>query len=184
MLPLLLASLQEGEHAEGAGATGPFSVEIGLFVWTWIVFFALLFVVWKFAWPAIVKATEQRERNISRQLEEAEKMNTEARETLEEHRRLMAGAKDEASKLVADARLVAEKEREQLLARARDEHEQLLDRAKREIQAERERAVADLRREAVELSLAAAARLVERNLDDEANRKIVVDFLSSLERRN
>jgi F-type H+-transporting ATPase subunit b len=85
---------------------------------------------------------------------------------------------------VADARLVAEKEREQLLARARDEHEQLLDRAKREIQAERERAVADLRREAVELSLAAAARLVERNLDDEANRKIVVDFLSSLERRN
>lgn len=182
MLPFLMTLFQEGEHAEGP--SGPFSVEIGLFVWTWIVFFALLFVIWKFAWPAIVRTTEERERRISRQLEDAEKMNADAREALEEHRRLLRGAKDEASQLVADARSVGEKEREQLLAKGRQEHEQLLERAKREIEAERERAVAHLRREAVELSLAAASKLIERNLDDEANRKIVVDFLSSLERRN
>ncbi len=67
------------------------------------------------------------------------------------------------------------------MARAREEQEQLIDRAKREIEAERERAVAELRREAVDLSLAAASRLVEANLDDAANRRLVEDYLRSLE---
>jgi F-type H+-transporting ATPase subunit b len=168
--------LQEEEH----GPASPFEVEFGLFFWTWIVFIALFFTLKRFAWPAIVRATEQRENRISKQLEEAEKINREAQITLEEHRRLLDGAKGDAAALVNEAKIVAEKEREAILGKARQEQEQLLDRAKREIEAERDRAVAELRREAVDLSLAAASRLVDTNLDDEANRKLVVDFLSSL----
>ena len=69
-----------------------------------------------------------------------------------------------------------------MLAKAREEQQQVLERAKREIHAERDAAVADLRREAVDLSLAAASKLVEENLDDKANRKLVTEYLSSLER--
>lgn len=174
---LALAMLfQEEEH----GPASPFEVEFGLFFWTWIVFLALFFTLKRFAWPAIVRATEQRESRIAKQLEEAERLNGEAKAVLDEHRRLLDGAKGEAAALVNEAKIVAEKERETILEKARMEQEHLLDRAKREIEAERDRAVAQLRREAVDLSLAAASRLVDAKLDDESNRKLVVEYLDSL----
>jgi len=100
---------------------------------------------------------------------------------LEEHRRAVTAAKAEAHELVAKARAVAEKERETLLARAREEYEQLLARARKEIDAEKEKAILELRREAVDLSIAAASKLIEGNLDSEANRRLVLEYLASLE---
>ena len=176
----MLAFVQE---AEGHGPASPFEVNFGLIFWTWLVFIGLFLVLRKYAWPAIVNATEERERKIAHQLQEAERMNAESQAALEEHKQLLAGAKEEASSLINEAKTVAEKERQATLAKARDEHEQMLDRAKREIAAERDRAVTELRREAVDLSLAAASRLVEENLDDAANRKLVVDYLGSLEQQ-
>ncbi|MFQ6046834.1 MAG: F0F1 ATP synthase subunit B [Gemmatimonadales bacterium] len=176
-----LALLQE-EHAEG-GFSSPFEVNFGLFFWTWVVFAALLFVLWRFAWPAILRAAEERERTISRQLDEAEKMNTEAKAALEEHRKLLHGAKQEAQGLINEAKTVAAREREHLLERARADQQQMLDRAKREIDAERERAVTELRREAVDLSLAAAAKLIQKRLDSQDDRKIVEEYLNALERK-
>jgi len=173
----LVAAVQE-DHA--AGPASPFEVNFGLFFWTWVVFIALFFVLKKFAWPAILRATEERERRIKAQLAEAQRQNAEARAALEEHRKLLAGAKDEAHTMINEAKAVAQKEREALLARTRQEQEQMLERAKREIDVERDRAVAELRREAVDLSLAAASRLIEQRLDDDANRKLVTEFLSSL----
>jgi len=176
---LLLPFIQEAEHA-AEGPSGPFALEPGLILWTWLVFGVLLFLMWKFALPPIVRLTEERERKIKGELEQAERMQAEARTALEEHRKLLAGAKGEAHALITEAKTVAQKEREALLARARAEQEQMLDRAKREIDVERERAVAELRREAVDLSLAAASKLVEQRLDDEANRRLVTEFLRSL----
>lgn len=178
MIPMLLGLLQEGEHL---GPSSPFEVEFGLIFWTWLVFIGLFLVLRKYAWPAILSATEERERKIARQLEEAEKLNAEAMAALEEHKRLLAGAKEDAAALVNEAKTVAQKERETMLAKAREDHDQILERAKREIAAERERALTEIRQEAVDLSLAAASRLVDANLDDEANRKLVVDYLGSVE---
>jgi F-type H+-transporting ATPase subunit b len=177
-LALHFVGMVQDEHA--AGPASPFEVNFGLFFWTWIVFFGLFFALKRFAWPAILRATEERERKIRAQLEEAERMNAEARVALEEHRQLLAGAKGEAHALLNEAKAVAQKEREALLAKARQEQEQMLEHAKREIAAERERAVRELRREAVDLSLAAASKLIERRLDEEANRRLVSQFLESL----
>jgi len=83
--------------------------------------------------------------------------------------------------MVAEAKDIAEKEREHLLAKTREDQEGILERAKREIEAERERAVAILRQETVDLSLAAASKLIEARLGSEADRKIVEDYLGALE---
>jgi F-type H+-transporting ATPase subunit b len=165
------------EHA----AASPFATpNPGMIIWTWVVFILLFLMLRKFAWPAILNLAEEREQTIKGQLEDAEKMHAESKVALEEHKALLAGAKEEASALVAAAKATAEKERESLIAKARQEQEDILLRAKREIQAERERAVAELRAEAVDLSLAAASRLVDANLDGAANRKLVSDYLDSL----
>ena len=67
------------------------------------------------------------------------------------------------------------------MEKTKQEQEELLARARREIAAERDRAVAELRREAVDLSLAAASKLIGERLDSETDRKLVLDYLATLD---
>jgi len=180
MPALLLVALQEAAHGGDEGLN-PFSINTGLIFWTLLVFLILLGLLWKYGWPAILKSVEERERRIQQQLEEAERARAEAVRLLEEHKRTMAGARAEAQEIVAKAKSVAEKEREALLAKAREQYEQLLARARMEIEGEKEKAILELRREAVDLSIAAASKLIEGNLDSEANRRLVLEYLASLE---
>ena len=174
MLALLL--VQEGEFT-------PFSINTGLIFWTIVVFGILLALLWRLGWPAILQVVEERERRIQQQLEEAERARTEAAALLDEHKRLLAGAKAEAQELLAKAKAVADKERATLLARAREEYEELVARARKDIEEEREKAILALRREAVDLSIAAASKLLEAQLDNEANRRLVTEYLATLEER-
>jgi F-type H+-transporting ATPase subunit b len=175
----LLALIQEaGGHA--AGPASPFEVNFGLFFWTWLVFGALCFVLWKFAWPPLVKATVEREKRIEAQLAEAERRNKEAQALLEEHKRLLEESRSKAHAMITEAKTFAEKERAAALEKTRQEQEELLARAVRDIAAEKERAVEELRREAVDVSLAAASKLLNQRLDSETDRKIVQEYLTSL----
>jgi F-type H+-transporting ATPase subunit b len=174
----LLPLVQEAAHEAPSG--GPFSINPGLIIWTLVVFAILLVLLWRFAFPAILKSVEERERRIQKQLEDAEKANAEAQRLLEEHRKQIAAARSEAQDILAKAKTVSQKERETLLAKAREEYDALLNRARKDIDAEKEKAILALRREAVELSIAAASRVIEANLDTDANRKLVSDFLESL----
>jgi F-type H+-transporting ATPase subunit b len=177
MIPGLLALAA----AEGAEAVpGPFSLEPGLIIWTWVVFVALFLLLRRFAWPVILRTTEEREHRIRSQLDEAERLNREAQAAVEEHRALMSGARQEAHQLLQDAKAAAEKEREALLARTREEQELVLDRVKKEIAAERERALMELRREAVDLSLAAASKLIGSRFSAADDRKLIEAYLASL----
>jgi F-type H+-transporting ATPase subunit b len=67
------------------------------------------------------------------------------------------------------------------MEKTKQEQDELLQRARREIGAERDRAIADLRREAVDLSLAAASKLIGERLSSDTDRKIVSDYLASLD---
>ena len=175
MLYASLLILQE-EHTPG-----PLSVDPGLMIWTVVIFVLLLVILQRTAWPAILGAVEAREKALEQQLAEAERNRAEAAKLLEEHRRLLAEAKGQAHAIVVESRQLAEKERAVLLEKAKQEQEELLARARREITAERDRAVAELRREAVDLSLAAASKLIEKRLDSETDRKLVLEYLATLD---
>jgi F-type H+-transporting ATPase subunit b len=170
------------EHAPEAGApTSPFEVNFGLFFWTWIVFIILLVVLWKFAWPNILKATEEREAKIKAQLAEAEKLNTDARAALAEGQKMQADARTQAQALLAEAKAAVDKERAGAVDKIRHEQEAVVERARRDIAAERDKAVSELRREAVDLALSAAAKVIGQRLDTEADKKIVLDYLAKVE---
>jgi len=179
-MPLLLLLLQEGEHEAAGAASGPFTINPGLIIWTLVVFGILLVLLWRFAFPSIVKSVEERERRIQKQLEDAEKANAEAQRLLEEHKKQIAAARSEAQEILGKAKTVSQKERETLLAKAREEYDALLARARKDIDAETAKAIQALRREAVELSIAAASRVIEANLDNEVNRRLVTEFLESI----
>lgn len=178
MTPFLFALRAVADEA--GGPASPFEVEFGLFFWTWLVFIVLFLLLRKFAWPAILKTTEEREQAIARQLAEAERLHAEARTAREEQQRLLAEATTRAQGLLADAKAMADKERALAVQQTKDEQDQLLARARREIAAERDRALVELRREAVDLSLAAATKLVGERMDSAADRQLVEQFIETL----
>lgn len=179
LLNLLLLAAEEGAHA---GPASPFEVNFGLFFWTWIVFIGLLILLKKYAYPAILKATEDRERTIARHLGEAEKANTEAKSLLDENRRLLGEARAQAQAMLAEAKHASETERTAAVEKTRQEQEELMARARREIAAEKDKAITQLRREAVDLSLAAATRLIGQKLDGAGDRALVEQYLATLGR--
>ena len=170
------------QEVEGEGA-GPLTVDGGLVIWTLVVFGLLLLVLRRSAWPVLLSAVRERERRLEQQIAEAERNRAEAAALLERHKQLLAAAHAEAQELLNRAKAVAEKERAALLAKAREEYEQLLTRARKDIGEEREKALLELRREAVELTIAATSRLLEAKLDTEANRRLVTEYLATLEQR-
>ena len=175
---ILLGLLQQAAGEEHVPS--PFDINGGVIIWTVVIFVILLALLYRLGYPALLKMVEERERRIQKQLEDAEKANAEAQRLLEEHKKQIAAARNEAQEILAKAKTVSQKERETLLAKAREEYDALLSRARKDIDAEKEKAIQALRREAVDLSIAAASRVIEANLDTDANRKLVTEFLESL----
>ena len=172
-----VASASEG----GAGGGGLLTVSGGLMVWTLLVFALLLFILKRSAWPLILGAVEERERNLQAKLDEATRLNTEAKALLEQQQKLLADARGEAAAVLAEAKTAADRERAGAADKAKHEAEEILARARREIASERDRALADLRREAVDLALAAAGKLIGQRLQADQDKKIVTEYLASLE---
>jgi F-type H+-transporting ATPase subunit b len=151
--------------------------------WTVVVFVLLLLILKKFAYPALLGAVEARERALQEMLDEAERNRTESEALLAEHKKLLAEARTQAHGLLVEARTSAEKERALAMEKTLQEQQDLLERARRDIMGERDRAIAELRREAVELSLAAASKLIGERLTSETDRKLVQEYLASLDTR-
>jgi F-type H+-transporting ATPase subunit b len=185
-LALLLAaaalptSLLAQEHAAPATSGGLTSLQVNLMFWTLVIFLILFYLLQRFAFPPIFKAVEDRERALEEAIAAAKRDRDEAARLLEEHRRQIENARGEAQRFIAEGRQTAEQMRAELLDQARREQQEILERSRREIQSERDRAIAELRREAVDLAIAGASKVLEQNLDSTSNRRIVEQFLASV----
>ena len=168
------------EHGADEGGGGLFSINAGLSIWTVVIFVALLIVLWRFAWGPILSAVEAREQGIQGALEEARNRQAEAEELLEEHKRQLADARRQAQELLAEGREAGDRLRKELESKAREESEAILARARSEIEREKEAAVDALRRESVDLALAAASKLINQKLDGEHDRRLVTEFVDGL----
>ncbi len=151
-----------------------------MFIWTWVVFLALLYLLKKYAWPQIVGAVEAREKRLAEQIAETARLQEEAKRLVEQNQKALADARGVAAGMLADVKAQAERDRTAAMEKTKAEQDDLIARARREINSERDRAIGDLRREAVDLSLAAASKLVGERLDTEADRKLVTTYLSTL----
>jgi F-type H+-transporting ATPase subunit b len=172
---------QAGEHGAAAGGGGGLlDPHAGLMVWTLLIFLVLLAILSRFAFKPLTAAVEARERALQEAIASAQRDREAAAALLAEQRAALDASRGEAQGLIAQARAGAEKMRAELLEETRVQQQELLERARRDIEGERVRAIADLRREAVDLALAGAGKVIQRNLDDATNRQIVEQFLASV----
>jgi len=154
-------------------------VNLGLAVWTVVIFLIVLAVLWKFAYPKILGAVEARERYIEELVAAAERDRAEAQALLAQQRRELEEARRHAQALVADARRAAEDLRQEILQRAQEESRALLERARQEMRAERQALWEELRREAADLVVEAAERVLGRTVNRDDTLRLAEAALAS-----
>lgn len=164
----------------GDGGGGLYDINTGLSFWTLVVFGILVFLLGKFAWGPILGAVEAREQGIQSALDEAASRNAEAAKLLAEHKEQLADARRQANELIAEGKTAGDKVRRDIEEKARVEAQGIVDRARAEIVRERDAAIDALRKESVELALAAASRLMQENLDQAKDRQLVERYLSEM----
>lgn len=167
---------------EGAEAAKPslLSPNTGLMFWTLLIFGIVFFVLSKFAFGPIMAAVKERELALEAAIAAAQADRDRAAALLSEHRMKLEAARDEAQQLIADGRKTSEVMRAEMLEATKQAQEALMERARRDIEAEKGAAIAELRREAIDLALAGASRVIEKNLDDAQNRTLVENYLGSI----
>ncbi len=183
VLFLTPASMLAQEHGAEEGGGGLFSINLGLMVWTVVIFVCVLTVLWRFAFGPILAAVQAREEGIQQALDEAKSRQEKAEKLLEEHKVQLADGRRQAKEILAEGREAAGRLQQELEGRAREESEAILARARAEIEREKDAAVDALRREAVDIALAAASKLLHEKLDGEQDRRVVMDFVDGLSTR-
>jgi F-type H+-transporting ATPase subunit b len=183
MITFVFAFLQQAATAvpEEAAPSGDLLTPVGgLMFWTLVTFVILFAILGKLVFPKITAAVEAREKALEEAIEGAKADREAAAKALAEQQQQIEGARLEAQKIIVEGRQVGDKLRADMMEETHKQQQAMLERARHEIEMEKENAIAALRREAIELAIAGASKVIEKNLDDQANRKIVETFLSSI----
>lgn len=184
MTTFVLALLQHVATAvpeEAAAPSGDLLTPVGgLMFWTLVTFLILFAILGKLVFPKITAAVEAREKALEEAIEGAKADREAAAKILADQQRQIEAARLEAQKIIVEGRQIGDKLRADMVEETHKQQQAMLERARQEIEAEKNNAIAALRREAVELAIAGASKVIEKNLDDQANRKIVETFLSSI----
>ena len=164
-----------------AGGSFLVSPNVGLMVWTLIVFGLTAYFLWKVAFPRITEALDRRQHAIEESIEHAERVRREADELLREYRERLAEARGQAEEIVARARRTAEAAESETLAEARAKREEMMEQTRRDIEAETRRAILAIRSEVADLTVLATEKVTRKALDDADQRRLVEEALSELD---
>jgi F-type H+-transporting ATPase subunit b len=145
-----------------------------------IMFLLLMLLLRKYAFGPLMGVMKQREEHIANEIEQAEKHRKEAEKLLEEQRELMKQSRQEAQELIENARKMAEEQKEQIIASARAEAERLKETAKKEIEREKEQAMAALREQVASLSVLIASKVIEKELTEQDQAKLISEYIQEV----
>jgi F-type H+-transporting ATPase subunit b len=145
-------------------------------------FAVIFFFMWRYGYPAVKKAMDDRTERIRTNLDNADRVRSEAQTILDEYQRQLNDARNESNRIIEEARATADQLRQDLMQRAEAEVGELRRRAQEDIQAAQQRATADLRAQVAELAIQLAEKVVERNLDRDTNTALIESYINQLER--
>jgi len=166
-----------------AASGGSFLItpNVGLMVWTLLLFGLSLWVLWKLAFPRISEALDKRQHAIEESIDYAEQMRKEADGVLEEYRARLSEARQQADEIVSRARRAGESHERQSQEDAKAKREQLLEQTRRDIDTETRRAIQEIRREVAYLTVMATEKVTRKTLNEDDQRRLVEDALSELD---
>ena len=158
-------------------------VDPGLFIWTIVTFLVLLALLAKFAWRPLLEALESRQSAIRKSLDDAQQAKQELERVNQESAQIVNRARVDAEAIITQSRSDGDRLREEIRQKARAEADNIVKNAERQIQLETSRALEQIRREAVDLSVMIASKILQRNLTREDNERLIDEALRQVESR-
>ncbi len=155
-------------------------VQLGTMLFTFGAFIILLVLLSVFALKPLLRVMSQRQENIENELKKAEIAREEASKLIKDNQEAIIAARQEANSIVDRAKTVSEREGAAIVDAARKEAERVRDQALAEIKRERELAIVALKEEVSKLSVAIAAKVIEKEIDETKNRQLVDEYLSQV----
>jgi F-type H+-transporting ATPase subunit b len=176
---LVLAAAEAGGEEEG----GSFLVtpDVGLMIWTLLVFGLTMLLLWKLAFPRIAAALDRRQQAIEESIDAAEHTREEADKLLAEYRERLTAARHQADEIVARARKAGEQQEADAVASGKNRREELLEQARKDIETETRRAIQEIRAEVADLTILATEKVTRKTLTTEDQRRLVEDAVAELD---
>ena len=157
------------------------SPNVGLMIWTLLLFVLSMIVLWRLAFPRITEALDRRQHAIEESIEHAERTRTEADKLLQEYRERLKESRQQAEDILARARTAAEAREHESLEEAKARRQQLLEQTRRDIEAETKRAISEIRREVADLTVMATERVTRKTLTEDDQHRLVEEALNELD---
>jgi F-type H+-transporting ATPase subunit b len=170
-----------GGGGEDEGGSFLVSPELGLMIWTLVLFGATLLILNKLVFPRISDALDRRSRAIEESIEHAERTKREADELLEEYRARLREAREQAEDIVVRARKASDSLQDQAKADATKQREELLAATRRDIEAETRRALDEIRKEVADLTVIATEKVTRKSLTPDDHRRLIEEALREVD---
>src|SRR5215471_10221253 len=153
----------------------------GLFIWTILTFLVLLALLAKFAWRPLLKALEGRQEAIKKSLDDADRAKQELARLQQESAKIIEQARVDADSILRRTRSDAERLRQDLKVKAKEEADTMIRNAEQQIQLQTRQAVQQVRHEVGDIAVTIASKLLERNLANEDNDRLIRETLQQFE---
>jgi len=170
-----------GASEGDSGGSFLVSPNLGLMIWTLLVFGFTMYVLSKVAFPRIQEALDKRANLIRESIDEAEKTRDEASKILEEYRARLKEAREQADEIIARARKTAETTTAEAAEQGRDKREELLAAARRDIEAETRRSLERIRKEVADLTVLTTEKVTRKSLDSEDQKRLIEEALAEVD---
>jgi F-type H+-transporting ATPase subunit b len=152
----------------------------GLYIWTIVTFLVLLGLLAKFAWRPLLEALQARQDSITKALDDARQAKVELEKLNVESARILATARTEADAILTATRADASRFRDEMKEKARAEAAAVVKNAEKQIELETARALQQIRREAVDISVAIASKVLQRNISAADNERLIEDAFKQI----
>jgi len=164
-------------------ASGSFLItpNVGIMIWTIVVFTISFLVLRKWVFPLIGQALDARAKKIEGDIDAAEHTRTEADKILEEYRERLTEARAQSEEIVQRARQAADTHEHESRERGQEIIAEATKRAERDIEVASKRALDDLRREVADLTIMATEKVTRKALDSDDQRRLVEEALAELD---
>jgi len=165
-----------GHHKE----PGILTPEVTMVILTWVTFFLLLVLLYKFAWKPILSALDEREKHIKKSIEDADKVKAELESLAKRQQEIISEAHAKAKEAIDQSRQAAVQAAKHITDQAKQEANIILENARRDIKEQVKEAQANLREESATIAIQLAAKIIEENLDETKSKKLISKYINEL----
>lgn len=146
----------------------------GLLFWMLVIFLTVVAILAKWGFPVITSMVDKRRKYIDESLTLARKADEKMANLMKEHERIIGEARAEQNRLLKEAAEARDNIIRQAKAKAQDEADKLLAEARIQIEAEKESALSSIRSQIALISVNVAEKIIRKTLAEDKEQQELI----------